>query len=130
MNFQAVVVASEKRFVKGGGDASPDVNGNMSIQFTTLAGKLPTRALVLSGTVAQAQGIEAGNTYVVQATYRDTNSYGENFNITNLGKLTPIDLAKLPEFVKAFGPAGVITKEVAKQEVHVDGDGLGMEDDI
>jgi len=106
--FQAVVVANEKRYIKGGGDANVDINGNYPIQFTVVAGKLPARSLVLSGTVAAQQGFEAGNTYVTQVSFRDTNEYGDNWNHTKLGALTPIDLAKLPEFIRAYGKPQVI----------------------
>lgn len=121
--FQAVVVASEKRYNKGGGDATVDVNGNYPIQFTIVAGKLPARALVISGTIAQSLGFDAGNTYVTQASFRDTNEYGDNWNHVKLGQLSAIDMAKLPDFIKAFGKPQVVsvdTKVEVEEEVGAD----------
>jgi len=101
--FQIVAVANTKTFNKGGAEASVDKNGNYPIQLTVLAGRCPNRAIVMSGSVAIGLGIEAGNTYVLQVGFRDTNEFGDNWNHTVLGKLTPIDLAALPTFVKSFG---------------------------
>lgn len=102
-SFSFVAVAQTKTFNKGGVESSLDKNGNYPIQLTVVAGKCPSRAIVMSGSVAIGLGIEAGNTYVLQANYRDTNEYGDNWNHTVLGKLTPVDLAQLPQFTKAFG---------------------------
>lgn len=110
--FQAVVNVTTKHFVKGGGQATADVNGNMPIQLTPLAGQIPSRGTVISGTIAQTLGLEAGNSYVVQITYRDTNDYGDNYNVQNLGKLQVTDLAKLNEFKTSFGQPTVVTDDV------------------
>jgi hypothetical protein len=109
--FQVVVNATTKHFVKGGGQSSADVNGNLPIQFTPLAGQMPSRATVISGTIAQTLGITEGNCYVLQVTFRDTNEYGDNYNVQNLGKLQVTDLAKLNEFKASFGQPAVVTND-------------------
>lgn len=111
MNTTFVATATEKCFVKGGGNASADINGNFPVQFTVFAGTCPARALVISGTLAQALKIEAGNTYVLEATFRENNEYGDNFTITNLGKP---ELYELPKYKTNFGAARVVQTENGK----------------
>ena len=118
--FQAVVVAQEKRFIRGGAEASVDVNGNYPVQLTVIAGKLPARALVISGTVAQSVGINPGATYVIQANFRDTNEYGDNYTWTKLGTLSVLDLAKLPDFIQAFGKPQVVSNQTVDETVGMD----------
>ena len=48
----------------------------------------------------------------LQANYRDTNDYGDNWSHTVLGKLTPVDLAQLPTFIKAYGQPQLIDASV------------------
>ena len=107
-SFSFVAVANTKTYNKGGAEASLDVNGNYPIQLSIIAGKCPIRALVMSGSIAISNNIESGNTYVIQASYRDTNEYGDNWNHQVLGKLSAVDLAKLPEFIKSFGTPTVV----------------------
>ena len=111
-SFSFVAVAQTKTYNAGGTEAKPDKNGNLPIQLTVVAGKCPNRAIVMSGSVAIGPGIEAGNTYVLQANYRDTNDYGDNWSHTVLGKLTPVDLAQLPTFIKAYGQPQLIDASV------------------
>ncbi len=111
-SFSFVAVAQTKTFNKGGVESSVDKNGNLPIQLTVIAGKCPNRAIVMSGSVAIGLGIEAGNTYVLQANYRDTNEYGENFSHTVLSKLSAIDLVQLPNFVKAYGQPQLVDTTV------------------
>lgn len=107
--FVANVVT--KHFKKGGEPTSTDVNGNYPLQLNVIAGKCPARAIVLNGTVAEASGIAAGNTYVFQVNLRDTNEYGANYNHSVLGTLSPLDLVKLPEFIKSYGQPRIVSED-------------------
>lgn len=116
-SFIFVATATTKHFNKGGAESSVDKNGNYPIQLTVSAGKAPARSLVISGSVAMSQGIEAGKTYVVQATLRDINDYGDNWNHLVLGTLTTLDLIKLNDFKAAYGQPKVINYADSEVEV-------------
>lgn len=85
--------------------AKEDKNGLMPVVITSLDGsELPTRARVLSGTVAQRAGLEPGKSYMVnvvktgESTYFDsegTEQTGENYSINPLRELTFADLKDL-----------------------------------
>lgn len=109
-SFLFVATATTKHFNAGGAQASADVNGNMPIQFTVLAGKAPRRSLVIAGTIAASNGIEAGKTYALQATLRDINDYGDNWNIL---VIEPVSITTLLQVKQQLGVPSVFDyKEV------------------
>lgn len=110
--FQFVATASTKHYNKGGAPSNVDVNGNYPIQLTIVAGQCPSRATVMSGTIAESLGIEAGQTYILQANYRNTNEYGDNWGHIVLSKLSAADFIQLPALIKAFGQPQVVTDNV------------------
>lgn len=89
--FKFAAVVATKTHKAGGSLTTPDTNNKLPIQFSPVAGVAPNRALVLSGTVAESLGFEAGNTYFVQATFKENNEYGDNYTILNRGKLSTIE---------------------------------------
>ena len=111
-NFIFVATTTTKRFVKGGAPAMPDKNGKMPVQLTVLAGTAPARSTVVSGTIAENINLEVGNTYVVQATFNESNSYGDQFNLSVLGKPA---LFEIPKYVSTYGPANVVQTEEGKR---------------
>ena len=122
-SFVFVATATTKHFNKGGVESSVDKNGNYPIQLTVSAGKAPSRSLVISGSVAMSQGIEAGKTYVIQASLRDINDYGDNWNHLVLGTLDATALVDLPKFRQSYGPANVFNySEVETKESVVNGE--------
>lgn len=114
-------VASTKTHKTGGDLTSPDMQNNLPIQFTVLAGTAPSRAIVLNGTVAKSLGIEANSTYLLQATFKEHNAYGDNFQITNCGKL---DVIQMLDTKDRLGAPNVVQTENGRRI------GVKVEDEV
>jgi len=115
--FNAIVKANTKEFMAGGAPASPDRNGQMPIQFNVLYGTFPNRALTLSGTVAERQGILANKVYNVQATRLEDNEYGPQFQVSVISEISGIDLVlNAKTLTDNLGEGKVITVDAPVQE--------------
>ena len=115
--FNAIVVSNVKLYKAGGESTEPDVQGNYPVQLSVIAGQLPQRGIVLNGTIAKNLGIVLGTTQIVQCNYKDTNSYGDNWNHVVLGQLTALELATgLNQFETSMGKAQVVEFVESKVE--------------
>ena len=118
MNTIAIVNANA--FRKDG--RGYDRNGKQNIFLTCIAGKMPNKCMVMSGTVAEQNGIEIGKTYMVAFNEGKTDpQYGRQFSTTKLGEVSVIDtltaVDRLGEAVivdvTAAGPAAAPAAPVA-----------------
>lgn len=107
-SFLVVATANTKTHNKGGAETTPDKNGNLPIQLAVLAGKCPNRAIVINGSLAIGLGIGEKQTYILQINYRDTDTYGDNWNHQVLSQLSAVDFIQLPKFVKEYGQPNVV----------------------
>lgn len=88
MNTIAIVNANA--FRKDG--RGYDRNGKQNVFLTCIAGKMPNKCMVMSGTVAEQNGIEIGKTYMVAFNEGKTDpQYGRQFSTTKLGEVSVID---------------------------------------
>lgn len=72
------------------GTTTPDKNGKQAVILIAIAGTIPNRN-VLSGTVAEMQGLEVGKSYLVQVRKRGTDTvFGEDWTWTKVQELTSI----------------------------------------
>ncbi len=110
-NSTFIANVTTKLFKKGGEPTTEDTNGNLPLQLNVIAGKCPSRAIVMNGTVAQGSGVEAGKTYVFMVNLRDTNEYGANYTHTVLGTLNPSDLIQLPQYIKSYGQPKIVSED-------------------
>lgn len=89
--FKFMAIANTKTHKAGGTPTTPNRQGKLPIQFSILAGTAPNRAIVLDGSVAENLKIEAGGTYLLQATFKENNDYGDNYTIVNRGSVTVME---------------------------------------
>lgn len=69
------------------GTSTADKNGEFPVMLQLIAGRMPNRQ-VLSGTVAKRQGIEVGETYLMQVRERGFDKvFGPDYNFTRVKKL-------------------------------------------
>jgi hypothetical protein len=92
-NFESKVIVAVNNFT-GSVDnpAQADKNGKMPVILNVVAGKMPNKAIVQSGTVAERAGLTVGKLAFIQV--RETESddkYGRQFNITKLGDVSPME---------------------------------------
>ena len=102
--FTSLIIAKAAAYTQGG----PDKNGKNPIILVVIAGKCPNRN-VISGTVAESAGIEAGKTYLFQV--REGNpdpQYGRRFVFTSLGEAGMKDII---DAQTSLGAAEVFTVE-------------------
>lgn len=86
-----------------------DINGMKPVIMTPVYGTIPNRAMTISGTIAQNEGIEVGKVYLVNIRQTETNEYGFQYRHGNLGEITALDLAKsAKDFKEAFGSPNVL----------------------
>lgn len=83
MSNQTIALVQVSLFKSG---SVLDKNGNPAVYLNALAGNLPEKARVVSGTGAQnIYGFQPGNTYTVICTHVSTNELGqEGYNYTVL----------------------------------------------
>lgn len=99
-----IVVAVVGKFSKPGSEA--DKNGMENVYLTPIAGKMPNRAMVVAGTVAERAGLKIGSTLMVLIGERAADPvYGRQFNHTVLGEVKPQEILGLR---KELGSALVI----------------------
>lgn len=88
----AVVTASAVNTTGANSKFEVDSNGKAPVILTAIAGKLPNRNII-SGTVAEAAGLEPGNTYAIQVTEQAYDpQYGRRFNFLKLDTLNFRDI--------------------------------------
>lgn len=91
------------------GTTTPDKNGSMPVMIQCVAGKMPNRQ-VMSGTVAERQGLEVGKTYLIQVRERGFDKvFGEDFTWTKLMEI--VDPLRIIELKKKeyLGEPQIIT---------------------
>ena len=99
-----IVVVVVGKFSKPGSEA--DKNGMENVYLTPIAGKMPNRAMVVAGTVAERAGLKIGSTLMVLIGERAADPvYGRQFNHTVLGEVKPQEILGLR---KELGSALVI----------------------
>lgn len=72
---------------------TPDKNGEMPVLLKTIAGKSINKS-ILAGTLAKKSGFECNKSYIVQISEKEANEYGRQFNFTNLGEVSGIEILK------------------------------------
>ena len=68
-----------------------DKNGMEPVYLNVLAGKCPNRN-VLSGTIAEREGLEVGKSYLMQVREIEANEYGRQFTFSKIGELSALDV--------------------------------------
>ena len=97
--------------------ARPDKNGQMPVILTSYNGQLPNNARVISGTVAQRNGWEVGQNYVVSLTLGGVDKqFGEQYQYSTVGLVTPLEIATK---INEFGRGVVQFAEGVKSESRV-----------
>src|SRR5690606_36659982 len=76
-----------------------DKNGKMPVVLTPLGGESPRGRNIVSGTIAESEGFEAGKTYLVMGTHTGTvetedSERIESFNYTNLAESDKFETIK------------------------------------
>jgi hypothetical protein len=89
------------------GENKADKNGVSNVYLRPIAGKMPNRAMVLSGTIAESEGLTPGIMALVQVTEREPNpEYGRQFGVSMLdGQISGKDIFL---FTKELGKAVVV----------------------
>ena len=84
----SIAVINVQEFNNG----SSDVNGNLPVFLSPIAGTMPFKNL-LNGTIASNSGFEINGTYMVSVDELEEDAeYGRQFRFTNLGKLSIMDI--------------------------------------
>lgn len=94
-----------------------DKNGKQNIFLKPLAGKMPNKAMVLAGSVAEQAGILPGKVYLCMVTERNPDAqYGRQFSVTNLGEVAPKDILGQSKEIGAVTIIDVTGGAAATQE--------------
>ena len=102
--MNSIVAVNATAFMKK--DRTHDNNGNQNLFLNPIAGKIPNKTLVISGTIANQLGIELGKSYLLGINEgKPSDIFGRQFSVTNLGGLSPLDMLKV---VNELGNAVVI----------------------
>jgi ribosomal protein S28E/S33 len=92
------------------GEKKADKNGMENIWLTPVAGKIPNQALVISGTVADKAGLQAGQTLLVMINETASDAvYGRQFSHTVLG---PVSVGDILPLRKELGAALVLDTKI------------------
>lgn len=92
--FNQIIVAVVGAFTKAGSEA--DKNGLQNVYLKCIAGKVPNKALVVAGTVAQRAGMAIGQTLLIMVDERESDPvYGRQFSHTVLGEVKPQEILGL-----------------------------------
>jgi len=92
--FNQIIVAVVGAFTKVGSEA--DKNGLQNVYLKCIAGKVPNKALVVAGTVAQRAGMAIGQTLLIMVDERESDPvYGRQFSHTVLGEVKPQEILGL-----------------------------------
>lgn len=92
--FNQIGVFVVSPFAKAGSEA--DKNGIQNVYLKCIAGKVPNKALVVAGTVAQRAGMAVGQTLLIMVDEREPDAvYGRQFNHTVLGEVKPQEILGL-----------------------------------
>jgi hypothetical protein len=101
--MNTIFIATARDFAMG----SPDKNGNSPIILNVIAGKAPNRT-VLAGTIAETEGFEVGNAYMVKCAEQESNEYGRQFRFT---KISQVDALEVLNAAEKLGEAQIINVE-------------------
>jgi hypothetical protein len=100
--------------VKAWNAGNADKNGNTPVLLKCVAGTMPNRAII-SGTVAENEGLVENSTYLVSITEGDIDAeYGRQFNFTNLGELGMMDIISAQ---KELGKSVVFDASASEESV-------------
>jgi len=116
--FTSMIIATAKNFTQG----NVDKNGKAPVILNVLAGQCPNRT-VISGTVAEREGLEVGKSYLIQVRETKTDTkHGRQFVFSKAGELSPMDILSA---VTQLGNAEIfdITGATSDDEVR----GVGVE---
>lgn len=76
-------------------NGNPDKNGKLPVILRPFAGKCPNK-FVISGTVAETEGIQVGKSYLVNILEREESAeYGRQFQYQKLNELTALESASI-----------------------------------
>ena len=83
---------------KKGEKREPDTNGKLPVVIEPIGGESPRGINVMSGTVAENQGLEEGKNYIFKAVHvgkvessANAGQMIEGFNLSSLGQLSPME---------------------------------------
>lgn len=100
--------------VKSWNTDNVDKNGLSPVLLQCLAGTMPNRSII-SGTIAQREGLYENSTYLVQITETETDDkYGRQFNFTNVGQASLLEIISAKRelgAVKVFDASEAIVEE-------------------
>lgn len=89
-----IIVVVVGAFAKAGSIA--DKNGIANVFLTPVCGKIPNKAMVVAGTVAEKAGLHIGSTLLVMVTEKEPDeTYGRQFGHTVLGAVAPTEILGL-----------------------------------
>jgi hypothetical protein len=110
-NFNEVSIIKVSAFT--GESARQDKHGLDPVILTVIAGKCPNKS-ILSGTFAERELFEVGNTYLVMCQEIETSEeYGRQFRFTNLGK---VPFSEMVSTMKQLGKATIVDVLSAEDE--------------
>lgn len=108
----SMAVVTVKGFKKVGFET--DKNGKQNVYLQIVSGKIPSKAQVLSGTIAANEGLEIGSTYAVNIVEIDpSEEYGRQFQVSSMGKLNFSDILSS---VKELGTPVIVDMEEKELE--------------
>lgn len=95
------------------GEQKSDKNGKTNVWLTPVAGKIPSTAMVVAGTVAEQAGLAIGKTLLVMVNEGEEREVDgqklRQFNHTVLGEVKPMEILGLR---KELGIADIINTKV------------------
>lgn len=88
--LSTIAICSVKPFTKNN---KTDKNGKTPVLFSVFAGSIPSRSVVISGTIAERAGIKVGETHLLKFQEVEASEYGREFRVETLGTLSALELA-------------------------------------
>ena len=82
-----LVIVTANKF----GKENLDKNGKQAIYLSPVAGAVPNRN-VISGTVAERAGLEAGKSYLVNVIETEANEFGRQFQFNKVAECSVMDI--------------------------------------
>ncbi len=121
-NFSSIIIAKVSPFEQG----NLDKNGKLPVILNVVAGNSPNRT-VLSGTIAEREGFNVGETHLVQVREVAADEYGRQFNFVKLSD-NPLKAMDILTASQQVGAATIFDVTGATTEVPAENTPVEIED--